>query len=158
MSFFTDTYNNRREVVIWENEGFFSIMDNFPVTPGHILLISKREIASIQDLDTSEWQSLKSAVNELPKVIEQLDLVKRYTEMLPNAPTDISTRFIKEALEFLKENKKVTGYNHGVNDGLSAGQTVMHLHWHIIPRYDGDMPDPRGGVRYVIPEKGNYKV
>lgn len=45
-----------------------------------------------------------------------------------------------------------------MNDGKAAGRTVDHLHWHIIPRYDGDMIDPRGGVRYVIPEMGNYKT
>ena len=50
------------------------------------------------------------------------------------------------------------GYNVGFNAGESAGQTVMHLHVHVIPRYLGDMPDPRGGVRHVIPWKGNYKV
>ena len=49
-----------------------------------------------------------------------------------------------------------TGYNIGVNCGKSAGQTVMHCHIHIIPRYDGDMEDPRGGVRGVIPEKQKY--
>ncbi len=48
------------------------------------------------------------------------------------------------------------GYNVGFNAGLAAGQTVMHLHVHVIPRYVGDMPDPRGGVRHVIPGKGNY--
>lgn len=48
------------------------------------------------------------------------------------------------------------GYNVGVNDGRAAGQTVMHLHVHLIPRYDGDRPDPRGGVRWVIPEKADY--
>ena len=48
------------------------------------------------------------------------------------------------------------GYNLGVNVGEAAGQTVMHLHLHVIPRYRGDMDDPRGGVRHVIPGKGNY--
>lgn len=48
------------------------------------------------------------------------------------------------------------GYNVGVNVGEAAGQTVMHLHVHVIPRYRGDVADPRGGVRHVIPGKGNY--
>jgi len=48
------------------------------------------------------------------------------------------------------------GYNVGFNAGEAAGQTVMHLHVHVIPRYRGDMTDPRGGVRHVIPEKGSY--
>ena len=48
------------------------------------------------------------------------------------------------------------GYNIGVNDGAAAGQTVGHLHIHLIPRYHGDQPDPRGGVRWVIPGKADY--
>ena len=48
------------------------------------------------------------------------------------------------------------GYNIGINDGAAAGQTVPHLHIHLIPRYAGDQPDPRGGVRWVIPDKAAY--
>lgn len=48
------------------------------------------------------------------------------------------------------------GYNIGINVGAAAGQTVFHLHVHVIPRFTGDMADPRGGVRHVIPGKGNY--
>ena len=50
------------------------------------------------------------------------------------------------------------GYNIGINIGRAAGQTVFHLHVHVIPRYEGDVPDPRGGVRHVIPAKANYLV
>lgn len=48
------------------------------------------------------------------------------------------------------------GYNIGVNDGAAAGQTVPHLHIHLIPRYNGDCPDPRGGVRWIVPNKADY--
>ncbi len=48
------------------------------------------------------------------------------------------------------------GFNIGVNDGTAAGQTVPHAHIHVIPRYTGDLPDPRGGVRWVIPAKAKY--
>ena len=50
----------------------------------------------------------------------------------------------------------VTGVNIGVNSGESAGQTVDHAHVHVIPRRDCDVPDPRGGVRWVIPEAADY--
>jgi diadenosine tetraphosphate (Ap4A) HIT family hydrolase len=49
------------------------------------------------------------------------------------------------------------GYNIGINIGEAAGQTVMHLHVHVIPRFAGDVDDPRGGVRFVIPARGNYR-
>ncbi|MCI0447278.1 HIT family protein [bacterium] len=48
------------------------------------------------------------------------------------------------------------GYNIGINDGSAAGQTIPHLHIHLIPRYEGDVEDPRGGVRWIIPEKAAY--
>lgn len=48
------------------------------------------------------------------------------------------------------------GYNIGVNIGETAGQTIMHVHLHLIPRYQGDTPNPRGGVRGVIPGKQSY--
>jgi diadenosine tetraphosphate (Ap4A) HIT family hydrolase len=48
------------------------------------------------------------------------------------------------------------GYNVGFNDGPAAGQTVMHFHVHVIPRYAGDMPDPRGGIRWVLRDKAAY--
>lgn len=48
------------------------------------------------------------------------------------------------------------GYNIGINDGPAAGQTVLHLHVHLIPRYTGDISDPSGGVRWVIPDKAKY--
>ena len=47
-------------------------------------------------------------------------------------------------------------FNLGVNDGSDAGQTIMHCHIHLIPRRSGDMKNPRGGVRGVIPEKQSY--
>ena len=54
------------------------------------------------------------------------------------------------------EGNKITGFNVGINMGESAGQTCMYPHVHLIFRRDGDCADPRGGVRHVIPEKGNY--
>lgn len=48
------------------------------------------------------------------------------------------------------------GFNIGINEGLAGGQSVMHLHIHLMPRFLGDVPDPQGGVRWVIPDKADY--
>ena len=56
----------------------------------------------------------------------------------------------------LQDQLNPDGYNIGINDGSAAGQTVPHLHMHLIPRYKDDQDDPRGGVRWIIPEKAKY--
>lgn len=56
----------------------------------------------------------------------------------------------------LQETLKPDGFNIGINDGPAAGQTVPHLHIHLIPRYRGDRTDPRGGVRWIFPDKADY--
>lgn len=58
----------------------------------------------------------------------------------------------------IEEGNKPDGYNIGFNDGLAAGQSVPHLHIHIIPRYHGDVDEPLGGLRYALPALGNYKA
>jgi len=64
---------------------------------------------------------------------------------------------IKEARKnILIEDSGVKGFNIGVNVGESAGQTIFHCHIHIIPRREGDIEDPRGGIRHIIPGKGFY--
>ena len=60
------------------------------------------------------------------------------------------------ARDDLERQFRPAGYNIGVNDGAAAGQTVPHLHVHLIPRYEGDREDPRGGVRWVLPDKAAY--
>lgn len=56
----------------------------------------------------------------------------------------------------LKRDNSIDGFNIGVNSGLSAGQTIFHLHIHLIPRRTGDMDNPAGGVRGVIPSRMKY--
>ena len=55
--------------------------------------------------------------------------------------------------EIIEENFHPSGYNIGINVGEAAGQTVMHCHCHVIPRYAGDVPDARGGIQGVVPRK-----
>ena len=56
----------------------------------------------------------------------------------------------------LERQHQPAGYNVGVNVGEAGGQTVSHVHLHVIPRYEGDVEDPRGGVRHVIPERAAW--
>jgi diadenosine tetraphosphate (Ap4A) HIT family hydrolase len=63
---------------------------------------------------------------------------------------------VSRVRSILSEKYSPKGFTIGVNDGEVAGQTVAHAHVHVIPRYDGDVPDPRGGIRHVIPERASY--
>lgn len=88
-----------------------------------------------------------------------LILPKRHIASLFEATTEERNALfdlLAEARELVLEEFNPDGFNIGINDGLAAGQTVMHLHIHLIPRYACDMPDPRGGVRWIFPEKAVY--
>lgn len=63
---------------------------------------------------------------------------------------------VSRCRSLIEEAYHPDGYNIGINVGAAAGQTVPHLHVHLIPRYVGDVPDPRGGVRGVVPAKKSY--
>ena len=63
---------------------------------------------------------------------------------------------IEQAKALIDKELSPDGYNIGINDGEAAGQTIEHLHIHLIPRYKGDSPDPRGGIRWIFPEKAKY--
>lgn len=66
------------------------------------------------------------------------------------------SKMIDVAKELILKEHQPDGFNIGMNCGAVAGQTVFHFHCHVIPRYKGDMENPRGGVRHVIPSKGKY--
>ena len=63
---------------------------------------------------------------------------------------------VRTVKAILQDQHRTDAFNIGVNCGEVAGQTVNHAHIHVIPRYEGDVDDPRGGVRHIIPGKGYY--
>ncbi len=90
-----------------------------------------------------------------------------HTLLIPNRHVedwfDLTSDEVTDLLE-ASRNAKVAldteihpdAYNLGVNAGVAAGQTVMHVHLHLIPRFAGDTPDPRGGIRHCVPHRGHY--
>jgi diadenosine tetraphosphate (Ap4A) HIT family hydrolase len=104
----------------------FAIFDGFPVSPGHVLVTTRRIVETWFDATDEEQSALMALVKEAKRLLD------------------------------LQLSPKPDGYNVGFNSGAASGQTVPHVHIHVIPRYLGDMADPRGGVRHVIPDKGNY--
>ena len=92
---------------------------------------------------------------------------KGHAEVVPKKHIESFFQLTKEEIsqmfEFVRAVKKIIdkkfkpdAYNIGINDGEEAGRTIHHLHVHVIPRYKGDVKNPRGGVRNIIPGKGDY--
>jgi diadenosine tetraphosphate (Ap4A) HIT family hydrolase len=75
---------------------------------------------------------------------------------LTGEEVDYLLKIVASMRSFLEEEYDPQGFNVGFNVGEEAGQTIDHVHIHIIPRYVGDMDNPTGGVRHVIPERGRY--
>lgn len=78
-----------------------------------------------------------------------------YFELIQKEKNDI-WKLVDEAQYILTEKLSPTGFNIGINVNKSAGQTIHHVHIHLIPRFDNDVGDPTGGVRGVIPSKQKY--
>jgi diadenosine tetraphosphate (Ap4A) HIT family hydrolase len=107
-----------------ENEFSVAVLDGFPVSPGHTLVIPRRHFARLEEATHEEQIAI-------------FNLVRQVANLIKNDPMP-------------------DGFNIGINDGIAAGQTVPHLHIHVIPRYSGDQTDPRGGIRLIFPESARY--
>lgn len=108
------------------DELFAVVRDRHPLSPGHTLIIARRP--------TSRFQQLVDT--EKTRLLTWVDWAQRQLESTLSPRPD--------------------GFNLGVNDGAAAGQTIVQFHFHVMPRYFGDLPDPRGGVRWVIAARARY--
>ena len=113
-----------QSAILFKNKFFFVIKDSFPVSPGHLLIISNSLSEDYFTLSSEEKDNLS----------EVLEIAK----------------------EIIEKNYNPDGYNIGMSCCETAGQTIFHFHCHLIPRYKGDVENPRGGVRGVIPNKMSY--
>lgn len=98
----------------------------------------------------------KYPVTERHTLIIPLRHTPDYFSLTPEEKNDLDDLIHRLKGTISEADPQVTGFNIGVNCGVSAGHTIMHAHIHLIPRRDGDIPNPRGGVRGVIPEKMHY--
>ena len=80
-----------------------------------------------------------------------------FFDLTKDEMSDLDEVLKKQKRELKNLDKEISAFNVGVNIGKDAGQSIMHCHIHLIPRRKGDVEDPRGGVRGVIPEKQKYK-
>jgi diadenosine tetraphosphate (Ap4A) HIT family hydrolase len=113
-----------KDKLLFKGEHFFIIKDSFPISPGHLLIVSNNLRRNYFELNKLEAEELNSMIHKCKEIIEKL--------YIPD------------------------GYNIGMNCGEVAGQTIFQFHCHVIPRYIGDMKDPKGGIRHCIEGKGYY--
>jgi len=104
----------------------YAILDIFPVSLAHSIVIPKRHVSDYFDLTLHEQRACWMLVNRIKKILDR--------------------------------DYNPEGYNIGINVNQVGGQTIPHVHIHIIPRYKNDVKNPTGGVRNVIPQKGNYLI
>ena len=110
--------------LITESATVYAMLDKYPVSPGHALVIPKQHVSDYFDLPERTKAACWAVVDRAKMLLSQ--------------------RFQPD------------GFNVGINIGEPAGQTIPHVHIHLIPRYYGDVQNPRGGVRGVIPDKADY--
>ena len=116
--------NLPKERVWFDSQDSLAILDGFPLTTGHTLVIPRRHVGSIFELPQEELTHLSAVVAKVRKI--------------------------------LKAKYQPDAFNIRINDGPAAGQTIPHAHIHVIPRKAGDVPDPRGGIRWIFPDKAKY--
>ena len=126
-----------------------------PNNPCIFCKIRKKELQFENKLAYSSTDSYP--VSEFHSLIVPKRHVETYFE-LTNEEIQACNELIMETKEkILKQDFSVKGFNIGTNAGKSAGQSIMHCHIHLIPRREGDVENPQGGVRSVIPKKQHYK-
>lgn len=102
----------------------YAYWDAYPVSPGHLLVVPRRHVASWFETTDAEREAI--------------------------------LRLLDRAREHVVAHRGTDAFNVGINVGEIAGQTVSHAHVHLIPRYENDVPNPRGGVRHVLPDRADY--
>lgn len=120
---FCELNRDERQIVV-ETDRFLAVRDNYPVSTGHTLLISKRHLGSFVELSKEELDDL--------------------------------CRILGATRATLAQEFKPDGFNIGINEGSAAGQTIFHLHVHVIPRYIGDVEHPEGGIRNILSAEVRY--
>lgn len=115
---------DKNMTLLSETATTFSVLDKYPVSKGHALVIPKRHISNYFDLSIHDQRACWLMVNRIKNI-----LTIKY---------------------------KPDGYNIGINVNHAGGQTINHIHIHVIPRYINDVENPIGGIRNVIPGKANY--
>ncbi len=140
---------------------FITRYDTHPVGAGHTLITPTRHIAQFSGMNSEELQAIghviKDVVDAFAEGLPQ-SVIDMYKANASDPPTPKAADFANHVLRQDYLNDTPVDFSHGINDGPLAGQTIAHLHYHVIPRFKGDVDDPVFGIRTIFPpELANYK-
>ena len=156
--YFCKVVNGEADPFIFENRSFVSIFDTNPVNPGHALIMPKRHVASIFSLNETEHDDYFDAIYGVKQVVESTDMKSLYEDMLKRDYLEGRPKeHIETVLKLPFLGDLPNAYTLGNNDGREAGRSIDHLHVILLPRYKGDVENPSGGIRNVIPSRAQYK-
>ena len=138
-------------MVAWEKRTLQSIVVG--MTPCPFCTVDLNRIAFMDDLVVGLWDGFPVSPGHL------LIVPRRHAATWDDLTAEEKRALwecVDKAKAVIQSRHQPDGFNVGFNLGAAAGQTVFHFHLHVIPRYSGDVADPRGGVRHVVPAKANY--
>lgn len=127
--------NIPKNEIFYEDKFFYARLDRFPGVPGHTEVIPKRHVEYLFNLTKEEKSQYLFSIENSWNELKQLDLKNEYQKMTPANNT--SKGFIERALRnpYVGDISKIEQCLHGINDGKDAGQSINHLHWHMIPAF-----------------------
>ncbi len=126
--------------------------------PNNPCIFCKIREGELQFENQLAYSSIDSyPVTEFHSLIVPKRHVETYFELTYEEIQACNELILKTKEKIFKQDSNVKGFNIGTNAGKVAGQSIMHCHIHLIPRREGDVEDPQGGVRSVIPKKQHYK-
>ena len=146
------------ELLLVENDYFYSVLDEYPVSPGHVLIVPKLHIASLRELPSVQGAAMIEIVQRTLTKLSAQTLREFYFNKVTNSKDEKSKELCKTALDALGRHSGIEDFNLGINDGPAAGQTIPHLHIHVMPRFANDGGAGIGGVRHIFSSRGDYKL
>lgn len=149
---------NLRNQIIRKYKYFILILDSYPVSPGHVCIISKRHTENFCNLTNNEWIELRNAIKWSRNIHSIINLKIIYKTLYKHLYAGNSKYFLYKVLNNPNIGRSPDGYNYGINENEAAGMTIKHFHFHVIPRFNGDIYDPTGGIRRVLGDLSNYKL
>lgn len=139
------------------SEHFLARFDDYPVTPGHFIIFPREHIPRMADVSSDLGRHLFAFIQSAIQEMSLINLTEHYQSSCKRLTSDKrALRHFEKMLRYLRDCEPASEYNIGINDGPKAGQSIRHLHIHVMPRYNQDGGVGVGGVRFIFPELANY--